>query len=125
MAKQIQTASIDPELQKTQKVLNTQTATDGKVWQQVQVAAWMTQRDMLASIKPIWGYGKEILDSSCNQCHATPDPKHLTANAWVDGLKAMQQYYTLDKNEERVLLKYLQAHAKDAPAEAAAEQATE
>ncbi|WP_305838621.1 pentaheme c-type cytochrome TorC [Photobacterium leiognathi] len=125
MAKQIQTASIDPELQKTQKVLNTQTATDGKVWQQVQVAAWMTQRDMLASIKPIWGYGKEILDSSCNQCHATPDPKHLTANAWVDGLKAMQQYYTLDKNEERVLLKYLQAHAKDAPTEAAAEQATE
>ncbi|WP_305416366.1 hypothetical protein [Photobacterium leiognathi] len=43
MAKQIQTASIDPELQKTQKVLNTQTATDGAVWQQVQVAAWMTQ----------------------------------------------------------------------------------
>ncbi len=65
MAKQIQTASIDPELAKTQKVLNTQTATDGKVWQQVQVAAWMTQHvDIARSIKPIWGYGKEILDSS-------------------------------------------------------------
>jgi trimethylamine-N-oxide reductase cytochrome c-type subunit TorC len=74
-------------------------------------------------MKPIWAYGKEILDATCSQCHAIPDPKHLTANGWVQGLKAMQQYYMLDKDEERTLLKYLQDNAKDAPV--AAPQAAE
>ncbi|SMY35844.1 Cytochrome c-type protein TorC [Photobacterium malacitanum] len=123
MAKQIQTVSLNADLQKSATILNTVKAEDGQTWQQLQVSAWITQRNMLASIKPIWAYGKEILDASCGQCHAVPDPKHLTANGWVQGLKAMQQYYMLNKDEERTLLKYLQDNAKDAPA--AAGQATE
>ncbi len=115
MAKQIQTVSLNADLQKSATILNTVKAEDGQTWQQLQVSAWISQRNMLASIKPIWAYGKEILDSTCSQCHAIPDPKHLTANGWVQGLKAMQQYYMLNKDEERTLLKYLQDNAKDAP----------
>ncbi|KJG10277.1 pentaheme c-type cytochrome TorC [Photobacterium kishitanii] len=115
MAKQIQTVSLNADLQKSATILNTVKADNGQTWQQVQVSAWITQRNMLASIKPIWAYGKEILDATCSQCHAIPDPKHLTANGWVQGLKAMQQYYMLNKDEERTLLKYLQDNAKDAP----------
>ncbi|MEC6796721.1 pentaheme c-type cytochrome TorC [Photobacterium sp. S4TG1] len=115
MAKQIQTVSLNADLQKSATILQTVKAKDGQTWQQEQVSAWITQRNMLASMKPIWAYGKEILDASCNQCHAIPDPKHLTANGWVQGLKAMQQYYMLNKDEERTLLKYLQDNAKDAP----------
>ena len=115
MAKQIQTVSLNADLQKSAAILNTVKADDGKTWQQIQVSAWISQRNMLASIKPIWAYGKEILDATCSQCHAIPDPKHLTANGWVQGLKAMQQYYMLNKDEERTLLKYLQVNAKDAP----------
>ncbi|MEC6882532.1 pentaheme c-type cytochrome TorC [Photobacterium piscicola] len=115
MAKQIQTVSLNADLQKSATILNTVKAEDGQTWQQEQVSAWITQRNMLASMKPIWAYGKEILDASCSQCHAIPDPKHLTVNGWVQGLKAMQQYYMLNKDEERTLLKYLQNNAKDAP----------
>ncbi|WP_408900865.1 pentaheme c-type cytochrome TorC [Photobacterium piscicola] len=115
MAKQIQTVSLNADLQKSATILNTVKAKDGQTWQQEQVSAWITQRNMLASMKPIWAYGKEILDASCSQCHAIPDPKHLTVNGWVQGLKAMQQYYMLNKDEERTLLKYLQNNAKDAP----------
>ena len=114
MAKQIQTVSLNADLQKSATILNTVKAEDGQTWQQEQVSAWITQRNMLASMKPIWAYGKEILDATCSQCHAIPDPKHLTANGWVQGLKAMQQYYMLNKDEERTLLKYLQNNAKDA-----------
>ena len=123
MAKQIQTVSLNADLQKSATILNTVKTEDGQTWQQEQVSAWITQRNMLASMKPIWAYGKEILDATCSQCHAIPDPKHLTANGWVQGLKAMQQYYMLDKDEERTLLKYLQDNAKDAPV--AAPQAAE
>ncbi|MCD9462976.1 pentaheme c-type cytochrome TorC [Photobacterium phosphoreum] len=115
MAKQIQTVSLNADLQKSATILNTVKAENGQTWQQLQVSAWISQRNMLASIKPIWAYGKEILDATCSQCHAIPDPKHLTANGWVQGLKAMQQYYMLNKDEERTLLKYLQDNAKDAP----------
>ena len=114
MAKQIQTVSLNADLQKSATILNTVKTEDGQTWQQEQVSAWITQRNMLASMKPIWAYGKEILDATCSQCHAIPDPKHLTANGWVQGLKAMQQYYMLNKDEERTLLKYLQNNAKDA-----------
>ena len=123
MAKQIQTVSLNADLQKSATILNTVKTEDGQTWQQEQVSAWITQRNMLASMKPIWAYGKEILDATCSQCHAIPDPKHLTANGWVQGLKTMQQYYMLDKDEERTLLKYLQDNAKDAPV--AAPQAAE
>ena len=123
MAKQIQTVSLNADLQKSATILNTVKTEDGQTWQQEQVSAWITQRNMLASMKPIWAYGKEILDATCSQCHAIPDPKHLTANGWVQGLKAMQQYYMLNKDEERTLLKYLQDNAKDAPV--AAPQAAE
>ena len=123
MAKQIQTVSLNADLQKSATILNTVKTEDGQTWQQEQVSAWISQRNMLASMKPIWAYGKEILDATCSQCHAIPDPKHLTANGWVQGLKAMQQYYMLNKDEERTLLKYLQDNAKDAPV--AAPQAAE
>ena len=51
--------------------------------------------------------------STCNACHAAPDPAHFTANGWISGLNAMSAYYRLSKTEERTLLKYLQNHGKD------------
>ncbi len=114
MGKRVFTATVRGGVKATEKVLKTETdATTGMEWNQVTVQAWLTQTDMLSSIKPIWSYAKDMYGASCNSCHAAPDPSHYTANGWISGLKAMSAYYRLNQTEERTLLKYLQNHAKD------------
>ncbi len=119
MGKRVFTATVRGSVKATEKVIKEETdATTGIVWQQVSLQGWITQTDMLASIKPIWNYAKDMYGASCNSCHAAPDPAHYSANGWISGLKAMSAYYRLNKTEERTLLKYLQNHANDTGAKA-------
>lgn len=114
MGKRVFKATIRGDVKATQQVLaeETDNATD-IVWQQVTVEAWITSEDMLDTIEPIWQYAEQMYGSTCNACHAAPDPAHFTANGWISGLNAMSAYYRLSKTEERTLLKYLQNHGKD------------
>ncbi|WP_434361911.1 pentaheme c-type cytochrome TorC [Parasalinivibrio latis] len=114
MGKRVFKATVRNDVKASQKILGEETdASTGAVWQHVSVQAWITQNDMMSSIQPVWDYAKEMYGSTCNACHAAPNPAHFTANGWISGLKAMSAYYRLNKNEERTLLKYLQNHAKD------------
>ncbi|UTV28903.1 pentaheme c-type cytochrome TorC [Photobacterium atrarenae] len=114
MGKRVFKATIRGDVKATQQVLaeETDSATD-IVWQQVSVEAWVTADDMIDNIQPIWQYAEQMYGSTCNACHAAPDPAHFTANGWISGLNAMSAYYRLSKTEERTLLKYLQNHGKD------------
>ncbi|MEJ2763703.1 pentaheme c-type cytochrome TorC [Photobacterium sp. MCCC 1A19761] len=114
MGKRVFKATIRGDVKATQQVLTEETdhATD-IVWQQVSVEAWVTAEDMIDNIQPIWQYAEQMYGSTCNACHAAPDPAHFSANGWISGLNAMSAYYRLSKTEERTLLKYLQNHGKD------------
>ncbi|HIF9136243.1 TPA: pentaheme c-type cytochrome TorC [Photobacterium damselae] len=114
MGKRVFKATIRGEVKANEKVIKEETdpATD-IVWQNVAVQAWITKADMIDNIQPIWSYAEEMYGSTCNACHAAPDPGHFTANGWIASLKAMSSYYRLTKTEERTLLKYLQNHGKD------------
>ncbi|UXI02524.1 pentaheme c-type cytochrome TorC [Photobacterium sp. TY1-4] len=114
MGKRVFKATIRGDVKATQQVISEETdhATD-IVWQQVSVEAWVTAEDMIDNIQPIWQYAEQMYGSTCNACHAAPDPAHFSANGWISGLNAMSAYYRLSKTEERTLLKYLQNHGKD------------
>ncbi|MBP9644001.1 MAG: trimethylamine N-oxide reductase cytochrome c-type subunit, partial [Budvicia sp.] len=43
--------------------------------------------------------------------------KHYDANAWIGTLKGMLGFTSLNTQEERILLKYLQVNASDMPKE--------
>ncbi|CAH0533052.1 Cytochrome c-type protein TorC [Vibrio stylophorae] len=114
MGKRVFKATIRGEVKEHQQILGEETdPTTHMVWQHVRVTAWMKQGNMLTSIQPVWNYAADMYRSTCNACHAAPDPAHFTANGWISGLSAMSAYYRLDKTEERTLLKYLQNHGKD------------
>ncbi|MEH6529897.1 MAG: pentaheme c-type cytochrome TorC [Photobacterium frigidiphilum] len=114
MGKRVFKATIRGDVKAGEKLLEEQTdvSTD-IVWQHVSVEAWISSDDMIDSIQPIWNYAEDMYGSTCNACHAAPDPAHFTANGWISGLNAMSAYYRLTKTEERTLLKYLQNHGKD------------
>ncbi|WP_434360378.1 pentaheme c-type cytochrome TorC [Parasalinivibrio latis] len=114
MGKRVFKATIRGDVKEHEKLLESKVdpATDIK-WNHIEVQAWITKDHMLENIQPIWNYAEEMYASTCNACHAAPDPAHFTANGWISGLKAMSAYYRLSKTEERTLLKYLQNHGKD------------
>ncbi len=74
----------------------------------------LTVAGMLGNdIKPIWAYADSLYNGTCNQCHGAPEISHFDANGWIGTLNGMIGFTSLDKREERTLLKYLQMNAYD------------
>ena len=68
---------------------------------------------MTAEQAPLWAYGEELYRASCGTCHNLPPPGHTLANQWSGTLNAMKRFISIDDEEYRFLLKYLQFNAKD------------
>ncbi|MCH7372928.1 pentaheme c-type cytochrome TorC [Aeromonas sp. MR16] len=114
MGKRVFVATLRDEIKAGEQVLKQQMDEATQIpWEQVRVQAWVDGKGLESSLQPIWDYAGEMYKSTCNSCHAAPNPAHFTANGWISGLKAMSAYYRLSKEEERTLLKYLQNHAAD------------
>jgi len=96
------------------KAQGTETDPDTElVWHKVSLTAWVAPGAVIADAQPLWDYTSEMYTASCGICHSKPDPGHSLANQWIGTLKAMKRFITLDKEEYRVLQKYLQLNAKD------------
>lgn len=83
------------------------------VWHKVSVEGWVAPGTLLPNADDLWSYTSEMYTASCATCHSKPDPAHSLANQWIGSLKAMKRFISLDKEEYRLLQKYLQLNAKD------------
>ena len=105
--KRIFVASIRGDVQQQVKTLEKTTVADTNTeWSKLQATAWMKKGDMVNDIKPIWAYADSLYNGTCNQCHGAPEIAHFDANGMIG-------FTSLDKREERTLLKYLQMNASD------------
>ena len=112
--KRIFVASIRGDVQQQVKTLEKTTVADTNTeWSKLQATAWMKKGDMVNDIKPIWAYADSLYNGTCNQCHGAPEIAHFDANGWIGTLNGMIGFTSLDKREERTLLKYLQMNASD------------
>ncbi|AOV98155.1 trimethylamine N-oxide reductase cytochrome c-type subunit [Edwardsiella hoshinae] len=112
--KRIFVSSIRDQVQKRAKTLEkTTVAATGVEWSKLQTTAWVQKGDLVNNIKPIWAYADALYNGTCNQCHGAPDKSHFDANGWIGTLNGMIGFTSLDKREERTLLKYLQMNASD------------
>ena len=114
MGKRVFKATVRDEVKASETLISEVTDPITNIaWKEVAVEAYITKSGMTDSLEPVWEYASEMYGSTCNSCHAAPDPGHFTANGWISSLKAMSAYYRLSKTEERTLLKYLQNHGSD------------
>lgn len=112
--KRIFVSSIRDQVQQQAKTLEkTTVAATGVEWSKLQTRAWVQKGDMVNNIKPIWDWAETLYSSTCNQCHGAPEKAHFDANGWIGTLNGMIGFTSLDKREERTLLKYLQLNASD------------
>ena len=85
----------------------------GLVWSQVALQAWAAKADLTTDQTALWAYGSELYNSSCGTCHSLPPKDHSLANQVTGTLNAMKRFISLDDEQYRFLMKYLQFNAKD------------
>jgi len=83
------------------------------VWHQVSLDVWIQPGQVVNDVQPIWDYTSEMYIANCAICHSKPDPAHHLANQWIGVLKSMERFVPLDKEQTRVMQKYVQLRAKD------------
>lgn len=91
------------------------------VWHEVSLDAWIRGGEVVNDVEAIWHYSADMYSASCAVCHSKPDPGHHLANQWIGVLKSMERFVALDKEQMRLLQKYLQLRAKDTGGAAAHE----
>lgn len=82
-------------------------------WHRVAIELWVAPDGMIAEPERLWEYGEQMHVASCSTCHSLHEADEHLANQWIGIVKSMERFITLDKEETRMLQKYLQLHASD------------
>ncbi|AOI38850.1 cytochrome C [Burkholderia oklahomensis EO147] len=90
----------------------------GQDWTQGSLTMWISSDGLSADLQRLWHYSDELMSHTCAVCHARPDSKDFLANQWIGTLGAMRHFTSLDDDQYRLLLTWLQYHAKDVSTEA-------
>jgi len=126
MGKRILTAALTKPAAAEAEVGEARVLPDtGQTWMPVSLAVWLPAENLSASIGPVWDYAGSLYRGDCAVCHIAHHTDQFLANQWIGQLKAMKRFSQLNKEQNRLVLKYLQYHAKDAPALAVEAQASE
>ncbi|UVS86383.1 cytochrome C [Burkholderia glumae] len=95
-------------------------ADTGAAWTPVKLRAWIDGTDLNTSVANLWRYSSALLNGTCAACHSLPEPRQFSANQWVGTLNGMRRYTSLTDDQYRMLLSYVQNHARDTAPPAAA-----
>lgn len=82
-------------------------------WHKVQLDVWVSKADLISDGDKLWAYTSEMYSAVCSTCHGLRAPDHFLANQWIGSLKAMKRFIGINKEQYRLLQKYLQLNAKD------------
>ncbi|WP_413207423.1 c-type cytochrome [Rhodospirillum sp. A1_3_36] len=85
----------------------------GQDWTEASVTFWVDTEGLNSSLPNLWQYSSNLFSTSCAVCHALPESEHFLANQWIGTLGAMKRFTSLSDDDYRLLLAYLQNHAKD------------
>jgi trimethylamine-N-oxide reductase cytochrome c-type subunit TorC len=114
MGQRIFDAALTPDaigrIESLDTVVNQQT---DQTWHRVGLDLWVSPGEMIDDPARLWAYGDQMHQASCSTCHSLHKPGEHLANQWIGILKSMERFITLDKEETRMLQKYLQLHASD------------
>ncbi|SDJ37000.1 trimethylamine-N-oxide reductase (cytochrome c), cytochrome c-type subunit TorC [Aliiruegeria lutimaris] len=85
----------------------------GITWNRVSIEGWIPQSAAEPRLDPIWAAAWELFAERCTACHQRRVPEHYTANQWRSLIKVMGPRTGLPKEEQMLILAFLQNHASD------------
>ncbi len=97
------------------KVKKGQSKTDEfeSVWNESSFTGWVKTSALINSQEKIWEKADNLFKQRCGGCHQAHPPHEFTANQWPNIVKAMKDRAGLSIDDQWLLTKYMQAHAKD------------
>jgi mono/diheme cytochrome c family protein len=82
-------------------------------WYQGSLTVWVQGGGMNTDLAQLWTYGHDLYGATCASCHSLQPTGNFLTNQWIGSLGAMKRYTSLDDDQYRLLLAYLQYHSKD------------
>ena len=82
-------------------------------WHPSSLTAWVDGQGLNPGLPALWTYSAGLYGDTCAACHALPQSGAYLTNQWAGVLGAMKRYASLDDDQYRLLLAYLQYHSKD------------
>jgi trimethylamine-N-oxide reductase cytochrome c-type subunit TorC len=112
--KRIFSAALSSRAVKNIKVHNTQHDPDTDLnWNAVSVEGWIKGNLYTPDLDILWKEAWTLFTTRCTACHQQRIPHKYSANQWTGLLKVMGPRTGLPKDKQRLILKFLQNHAKD------------
>jgi trimethylamine-N-oxide reductase cytochrome c-type subunit TorC len=114
MGRRILSVALSPDATDLVERHESRVDTDtGLTWHRVSADLWIAPGGAVTDQKKLWAYAAAMHNAACSTCHALGAPEGHLANQWIGVLKSMERFSTLDKEQTRMLEKYLQLHAGD------------
>jgi len=117
--KRIKAALISKDTVEKIRPLDNVTDPDTNItWMGAAIEGWIVDDNVSPDLNTIWKSAWGLFSTRCTVCHQRRNPKKYTANQWVGLLKVMGPRTGLPKEQQHLILKYLQNHARDMEVEA-------
>ncbi len=82
-------------------------------WNRMRIEGWIAAGNTLPGLDPIWDAAWELFSERCTACHERRVPSNYTANQWRSHIKVMGPRTGLPKDDQGLILTFLQHHASD------------
>lgn len=83
------------------------------IWNQTSFTGWVKTSSLTDSKEKIWDKADNLFKQRCGGCHQPHPPHEFTANQWPNIVKAMKDRAGLTSDDQWLLTKFMQEHAKD------------
>ncbi len=83
------------------------------IWNESSFTAWVKTSNLVASQNKVWDKADKLFKQRCGGCHQAHPPHEFTANQWPNIVKAMKDRAGLTSDDQWLLTKFMQEHAKD------------
>ena len=112
--KRILVAALSPAVVDNLRPLDTVNDPETNIsWKGAAFEGWIRDEAVTTDLNSIWKSARDLFATRCTVCHQRRIPHKYTANQWVSLLKVMGPRTGLPMEKQRLILTYLQNHAKD------------
>ena len=82
-------------------------------WDEVETVVYAQKDGFTSDLGGLFAKGGELYKESCGACHSLHQTTHYKANQWPNLLKSMIARTAIGKDDEWLVIQYLQKHSAD------------
>ncbi|AXK49745.1 cytochrome C [Aliarcobacter trophiarum LMG 25534] len=86
---------------------------DKSDFKEISVVAFVEKDSLTKDLNSLYVQADELYKNNCGICHSAHNIKEFTANLWPSVMKSMLSRTALTKEDNYLVVQYLQKHAKD------------